>query len=142
MICEAACQVRLFSTKETYNNPALDTARRNEPSCDVRIKCRARAHDDIFLAPCPRPTSAHHRCGGIRCSPGGPQRARARMACDATQALSRLLRCGGALVVKDRDAKGRRIYCTRMREGGGCANTQASYLGEIERRCSPAWSPN
>jgi DNA invertase Pin-like site-specific DNA recombinase len=51
--------------------------------------------------------------------------------------LSGLLRCGccgRSLVVKDRDAKGRRIYCTRLREGGGCANTRAFYLDEIERR--------
>ncbi len=51
--------------------------------------------------------------------------------------LSGLLRCGccgRALVLKDRDSKGRRIYCTRMREGGGCTNTRAFYLDEIERR--------
>lgn len=51
--------------------------------------------------------------------------------------LSGLLRCGccgGALVAKDRDAKGRRVYCSRMREGGACANGRAFYLEEIERR--------
>jgi len=51
--------------------------------------------------------------------------------------LSGLLRCGccgHALVMKDRDAKGRRIYCTRMCEGGGCTNGRAFYLDEIERR--------
>jgi site-specific DNA recombinase len=51
--------------------------------------------------------------------------------------LSGLLRCGccgGALVAKDRDAKGRRIYCSRMREGGACSNGRAFYLNDIERR--------
>jgi site-specific DNA recombinase len=51
--------------------------------------------------------------------------------------LSGLLRCGccgGALVAKDRDAKGRRVYCSRMREGGACSNGRAFYLEEIERR--------
>jgi site-specific DNA recombinase len=51
--------------------------------------------------------------------------------------LSGLLRCGccgGALVAKDRDAKGRRIYCSRMREGGACTNGRAFYLNDIERR--------
>lgn len=51
--------------------------------------------------------------------------------------LSGLLRCGccgGALVAKDRDAKGRRVYCSRMREGGARSNGRAFYLEEIERR--------
>src|SRR5262249_7265396 len=42
--------------------------------------------------------------------------------------------CGGAIVIKDRDAKGRRVYCSRMREGGGCTNGRAFYLDDIERR--------
>jgi site-specific DNA recombinase len=37
-------------------------------------------------------------------------------------------------VFKDRDSKGRRIFCTRMREGSGCTNTRAFYVHEIERR--------
>jgi site-specific DNA recombinase len=51
--------------------------------------------------------------------------------------LSGLLRCGccgGALVAKDRDAKGRHIYCSRMREGGACTNGRAFYLNDIGRR--------
>jgi hypothetical protein len=51
--------------------------------------------------------------------------------------LSGLLRCGccgGAIVIKDRDAKGRRVYCSRMRETGGCTNGRAFYLDDIERR--------
>jgi hypothetical protein len=51
--------------------------------------------------------------------------------------LSGLLRCGccgGALVAKDRDAKGRRVYCSRMREGGACTNGRAFYLDDIELR--------
>jgi hypothetical protein len=42
--------------------------------------------------------------------------------------------CGHALVVKDRDSKGRRLYCSRMREGGRCTNGRAFYVDEIERR--------
>src|SRR5262249_6681759 len=50
--------------------------------------------------------------------------------------LSGLLRCGccgGTLVTKDRDAKGRRVYCSRMREGGACSNGRAFYLQHIDR---------
>jgi site-specific DNA recombinase len=51
--------------------------------------------------------------------------------------LSGLLRCGtcgGAIVLKDRDSKGRRVYCARMHQGGGCTNGRAFYLADIERR--------
>jgi len=51
--------------------------------------------------------------------------------------LSGLLRCGccgGAIVLKDRDAKGRRVYCARMHQGGGCTNGRAFYLDDITRR--------
>jgi site-specific DNA recombinase len=51
--------------------------------------------------------------------------------------LSGLLRCGtcgGAIVLKDRDSKGRRVYCARMHQGGGCTNGRAFYLDDIERR--------
>ena len=51
--------------------------------------------------------------------------------------LSGLLRCGccgHALVVKDRNSRGRRLYCSRMREGGRCTNGRAFYVDEIERR--------
>jgi hypothetical protein len=51
--------------------------------------------------------------------------------------LSGLLRCGccgGAIVLKDRNSKGRRVYCSRMHQGGGCPNGRAYYIEEIERR--------
>ena len=51
--------------------------------------------------------------------------------------LSGLLRCGccgGAMVLKDRDSKGRRVYCAPMHQGSGCPNGRAYYLDDIERR--------
>jgi len=51
--------------------------------------------------------------------------------------LSALLRCGccgGAMVLKDRDSKGRRVYCAPMHQGSGCPNGRAYYLDDIERR--------
>ena len=51
--------------------------------------------------------------------------------------LSGLLRCGvcgSAIVLKDRAANGRRVYCSRMHQGGGCTNGRAYYLEDIERR--------
>jgi site-specific DNA recombinase len=51
--------------------------------------------------------------------------------------LSGVLRCGccgDAIVLKDRDAKGRRVYCARMHQGGGCTNGRAFYLDDITRR--------
>jgi hypothetical protein len=37
-------------------------------------------------------------------------------------------------VLKDRDAKGRRVYCARMHQGSACPNGRAFYLDEITRR--------
>jgi site-specific DNA recombinase len=42
--------------------------------------------------------------------------------------------CGWAIIIKDHDAEGRRIYCSRMRESGSCTNGRAFYLDDIERR--------
>ncbi|HMA73130.1 MAG TPA: recombinase family protein, partial [Xanthobacteraceae bacterium] len=43
--------------------------------------------------------------------------------------------CGYSLVLKDRDGAGRRrLYCSRMREGGACTNGRAFYVDEIEKR--------
>jgi site-specific DNA recombinase len=62
--------------------------------------------------------------------------------------LSGLLRCGccgHALVVKDRDSKGRRLYCSRMREGGRCTNGRAFYVEHRElfevKRAHQAFEP-